>query len=156
MSMNPKFTLRKIVILAMIFLPLFFSLQLKAQQLKFGFHAERNIYRVETGGAVTYLFPKHFGLGAYYQQEWGNPPETNARPYNLKGILIDIPFYYCEKIEFLGRFKPSLANGRFVVVIPALETRLTVLEFLQLGTEISYRAGYPAVALNMNFVLDFN
>ncbi len=127
-----------------------------AQKLTIGILAEKNCYGMQAGSSMAVTFPKLFTVGAFFQQEVKQATESDNRTIQLAGVLIDFPLIADERLALIGRVKPSIANEKFIVVIPAIETQVKIFDFLQLTGEVSYRAGNPAVALKTNLIISTN
>jgi hypothetical protein len=151
MKYNPVFLMAKVLCFIIMHTMI---IHVSAQRISLGPHIEKNIKGSQLGISSSLVFKKHFAVGFYHQHEFNKFPEQVNENYDLSGIIIDFPLYIDTRLNLIGRLKPSLANQRFIMVIPAIETQFLIVEFLQVAGEVSYRAGYPAFAIKTNFLFN--
>jgi hypothetical protein len=135
-----------IVFLAALFLQ--FS-RVFSQHLIMAAQTEYTVSGYQHGGAMAYETKKLWAAGAFYQTQFMTVKE-GYRHY-LYGGYFQFPIVRSDKISLLGTLRGGMANSKFVVIIPGLETRITLRKRFSLGLGMSLRINYPSLSLRLIF-----
>lgn len=117
-----------------------------AQDIVLAAISERTVTGPQFGGSLTYETGKKWGMGVFYQAEIGAMGNAEDAASRLYGGLLQAPLMISEKINFVANLRVGLANEKFIVAIPALETRLNVTKRTGVSFEMSMRMSYPSLS----------
>jgi hypothetical protein len=100
-------------------------------------------------GGAGYDLTRHLQVGAFYQTRSSVRLENSRRAGDpFFGMFVMAPFMTSKRITVNGILRSGLVNEQFFVVVPSIETRISILKHTGLGVATSYRHGYPAASLS--------
>lgn len=132
----------KAVVLAVLFILL--NTSSFGQRMTIGLHSEHTVAGVQYGAVTGIESKKQFGVGVFYQMDMKTPLEAEKKN-TLYGIYLNAPLVKCDKLSFFGTLRGGLANEKFAVIIPGLETRINVGKRMAVAFGMSMRMNYPSV-----------
>jgi hypothetical protein len=118
---------------------------IKAQELVVAILAESTVAGPQYGGTLAFELKNKLGIGAMWQTELSRESET-AIPHQLYGGYIQVPIAKSEKIALLANVRVGFSDEKYLVVIPGLETRLSITKRLGVAFGMGMRMNYPAIS----------
>lgn len=122
------------------------SLWAGAQHMALSVTTEYTVAGHQYGASLMYETSKQWGLGTFYQGEFYNYSESSLKKDVFYGVVAQAPLVQCSKLAFFGNLRAGFVNKNFFVLVPGLETRLSMSKRLALGFGMSMRMSYPSVA----------
>lgn len=104
-----------------------------------------------TGGYVT---KSHWAMGVFYQKSGLTPRYTDAAvtgKQEFYGLYVSAPIYSCEKVNLAFQLRSGISEGRFVAIVPSIESTLNISRFIGVGLSTSVRYTYPSFAIKTFF-----
>jgi len=92
---------------------------------------------------------KKWSFGLFYQEDLSlgaNHEKITSAPFNFYGSLISVPLVKSQKIQFSLLTRVGLADNQFLVIVPSMETRMTLNRRYAVAAGAGYRMGYPALS----------
>jgi hypothetical protein len=117
----------------------------KAQELVIAILAESTVAGPQYGGALGFEFKSKIGIGAVWQTELSTESE-NTNPHQLYGGYVQVPISKSEKLALLANMRIGFSDEKYLVVIPGIETRLSVTKRLGVAFGMGMRMNYPAIS----------
>ena len=115
------------------------------QAILIGVQTEITVAGYQYGGSMLHETARKWGYGVFYQTSLSKSYEE-ANKKLLYGIQLQAPLAKSERIKFFATLKGGLANKQFVVVIPGLETHISIRNRLGFAFGMSMRMSYPAIS----------
>ncbi len=131
----------------LFFFLLMACLNTQAQRLIIGAGMERTVAGTEIMGSLGYQNSGQWTVGGFYQQDMALPRLENNKSLSTAswyGVFANIPLAKSEKITYSVQLRVGLAEQKYVQVVPSLETKIKITNWLAAGTGCSYRQGYAA------------
>lgn len=134
-----------------IFLFLFTMLSIgaKAQDLIVSAGGEKTVNGNQYNGSLLFETKKFWAAGAFYQAGINREPSEGRLRDPFYGLVLQAPLAQSERILFVAVLRTGLVNDRFVVVTPALETRISVTRKAGLSVGAGLRYGYPSLSARL-------
>ena len=130
---------------ALIIILYIFSIPwVQGQHLTVEPYYEKNIFGNQYGGILSWEFKKSIQVGGFYQQRLQQANETPVN-YKFFGMYFKVPIYRQERLALSASIRGGLANNRFVIIVPGIETTFKVFNMLSIASIISIRGGTPAL-----------
>ena len=133
--------------LAIVSLVLIVNLYGNAQDLVLQLGAEKTVSGNQFDASAGVELKKLFALGGFYQSDLKKQSTegSSAAGYTFYGLFMQLPIVKCERIAFFANIRAGLAEHRFLVMVPALETRYEITPRYGVGFGSSIRMGYPSL-----------
>lgn len=127
-------------VLVAILLTTFLNTTSKAQNLEIAVNAEKTISGLSTGGSLNWRFKNAFAIGAF-AQVGHRAQELGVIENRLYGMTLSVPIAKSPNMTFAFNLRSGVMNKQFIVVIPAVETSISLGKraAILLGTSIRMR-----------------
>lgn len=138
-----------------ILLAIVFPLMSNAQSFQISFKAEQTVKGPNFEIGPAYELKKQFGFGLFYQRsntEYNDDGLSNFA--SLYGLTLYLPLYASEKVSIRGMLRGGLVSDRFLVLIPAVETRWMILRRAGLTVSTGYRYGFPSGGIGLVYKIN--
>lgn len=112
---------------------------------------EKTVSGNHIGSSVMFQSRGKWALGVFYQfgvKQYGEDIGVTEPFY---GIALLAPIVKSEKLAFCGALRSGLVEQHFVVVVPGLETLITIRKRIMVGVGLGMRMGYPAISGRMAY-----
>ncbi|MBA4056061.1 MAG: hypothetical protein C0490_15205 [Marivirga sp.] len=138
---------------SMLLLFIIISTCATAQDLIVSAGAELTVKGHQYGGSLLLETRKLWGAGVFYQA--GISRDTGEGNLNnpFYGIALQAPIASSERILFGAVMRMGLVNDRFFVVVPSLETRISITPKAGASLAAGLRYGYPSLSARIFFKL---
>jgi hypothetical protein len=121
------------------------GLTVKAQELVAALQAETTVAGPQYGGTLAFELKNRIGIGAMWQTELSKGSDATIS-HRLYGGYIQLPIAKSEKLALLANLRVGLSDEKYLVVIPGLETRLSITKRTGIAFGMGMRMNYPAVS----------
>jgi hypothetical protein len=118
---------------------------LKAQELVVAIQAESTVAGPQYGGTLAFELKNTIGIGAMWQTELSRKSEATI-PHQLYGGYIQLPISKSKKLALLANLRVGFSDDKYLVVIPGLETRLSITKRMGVAFGMGIRMNYPAIS----------
>ena len=113
---------------------------------------EKNIFGNQYGGILSWEFKQSLQIGGFYQLSLSESGENKVNN-EFTGIYFKVPLYRVERLSLSASLKGGIANKRFAIIVPGLETAFHVVKQFSIASVVSLRAGAPALEVKAIFRL---
>jgi len=123
---------------------------LYAQNISFSTGLEKTVVGTELNVASGYVTKNNWSLGVFHQTKIMNAQMENTgnKPgSSWYGLYINAPLANTKKINVLFQLRTGLSEGKFIVVVPAVETHINLSNSISVSLGTSIRYTYPAFSL---------
>ncbi len=137
-----------------IFLIILVAAKANAQDIVATTGIEKTVAGSETFFSLSYENKAKWSLGGFYQTKINLPiAENNTTDSDIKwmGAVLNIPLIHTEKIDLFLKLRGGMVNDSFIVLSPAIETKVNITQRFGFGVWSGYRQGYPSFAANVHF-----
>lgn len=117
----------------------------KAQGILLFPQTEKTVAGYQYGAALLAENKKLWGIGAFYQAGINSQGEMQPKD-PFYGVMISAPVMKTDKVSFFGTLRAGFVNEDYAVVVPGLETRLSVTNRIGASFGMGLRMGYPSVS----------
>lgn len=129
-------------ILIIIILTLGFYANGQAQSFLASPLMEKTVMGNQYGSSLEYQSKKGHSIGAFYQT-------TINKEYDYSGLTLNIRLLNYDKLSLYSFNRIGLANARFLVVAPAIETRYSLNKNFKLAGAMGIRAGEASIIFKL-------
>ncbi len=106
---------------------------------------EQNIMGVQKGLEVSSRIKDKFDVGYFFQATNNVSFEQDQRNYPFHGLSMDVRIKSCGDLQFWTGLKTGFVNGKYLAAVPQVTTEISLIKWLSVGIQASYRAGHPAL-----------
>lgn len=138
------------IVFLMIFMQLLSNSSSVAQSMNVAFYYEKNIFENQFGGILSWQAAEGFQIGSFYQfslHQAYDEPITNE----FAGGYVNIPFYRSNKLALSSSIKMGIANRRFIIFVPSIETTLNINSSFSIVFIGGIRAGESLIGVKTVF-----
>lgn len=136
----------------LIFISILSSLSCVAQSMNVAFYYEKNIFNNQYGGIVSWQAAEGFQIGSFYQFSLQQSYEKQISN-EFAGGYVNIPLYKSNKLVLSSSIKMGIANRRFIIFVPSIETTFRFNSNFSMVFVGGIRAGNSLIGLKMVFNL---
>ena len=115
------------------------------QHMVSALQVEYTVTGPQYGTSLTLESKSQWGVGVFYQAAV-KPADDNLWNDRFYGARIQCPLVKSERISFLAVLRGGLVNEKFMVVVPGLETSLTLGKRIAVHFGMSMRMSYPSLS----------
>jgi hypothetical protein len=125
-----------------------------SQSISTTLSAEKTVRGCGYTGQLGFEFRKPWGIGGFYQLvSPSNFTEKKKFVDPFYGIYLQAPLMSSQRLLFNFVLRTGFVNKNFLVVTPALETRLHIRQRINLVFGMGLRHGYPSASGGLNYKL---
>lgn len=114
---------------------------------------EKTVKGHQYGGLLLLETVKFWGAGIFYQAEISRDTDERKFDNPFYGVTLQAPIVSSQRILFGAWMRMGLVNDRFFVVVPSLETRISITPKAGVSIGAGLRYGYPSLSAKINFKL---
>ncbi len=111
---------------------------------------EKNIFGKQYGGILSWEFKKGIQIGGFYQFSLDRSKDLPVN-YEFTGLYVDLPVYSAERLSLSASIRGGIANNRFIIIVPGIETTYQIMKSFYVASVASIRAGEPAISVKAIF-----
>ncbi len=129
-------------LLIIIILTLSFYINGQAQSFVASPLMEKTVLGNQYGSTLQFQSKKGHSIGVFYQT-------TISNEYDYSGLVLNMRHLNYDKLSLYSFTRIGLANARFFVVAPAIETRYSINKNFKLGGAMGIRAGEASIIFRL-------
>lgn len=114
---------------------------------------EKTVKGHQYGGSLLLETVKLWGAGIFYQAEINRDMDERKLDNPFYGVTLQAPIVSSQRILFGAWMRMGLVNDRFFVVVPSLETRISIAPKAGASIGAGIRYGYPSLSAKVYFKL---
>ena len=114
---------------------------------------ESSFAGIQGGGLVGFTTKKDWINAAFYLTSLHKPVSDKASKVGLYGVMSSLPLVRSSKIVFAVNVRAGVSNSRFLVVMPGVDTRVSIRKKMILIVGSSWRYGHPSINGALSFKL---
>ena len=137
-------------LLLIMLLSIAFISGIKAQYVTIEPYYENNIFGNQYGSILSWEFKRNIQIGGFYQFSLDRSKDMPVK-YEFTGLYFDIPVYKAERLSLSASLRGGMANNRFIIIVPGIETTFQIFESFCVANVVSFRASKPSVGLKAVF-----
>lgn len=118
--------------------------ELSGQSLLVAPIVEKTVTGYEYGSAMMVRSVRGFAWGAFYQGGFERSAEGTAMANPFYGSTVYVPVVKCDRLNLLLNTRVGIVNRKFLVIVPAVETEIKLVDAVSLGIGMSLRRGFLA------------
>ena len=116
--------------------------------------AEKTVRGCGYTGHLGFEFRKPWAIGGFYQMvSPSNFSEKKKLVDPFYGVYLQAPLMASQRLLFSFVLRTGFVNRNFLIVTPALETRLLIRQRINLVFGMGLRHGYPSASGGLNYKL---
>lgn len=123
---------------------------IKAQYITVEPYYENNIFGNQYGCILSWEFKRDIQIGGFYQFSLDRSKDIPVK-YEFTGLYFDIPVYRAGRLSLSASFRSGIANDRFIIIVPGIETTFQIMKNFWVASVVSFRASKPSVGLKAVF-----
>lgn len=123
-------------------------IELRSQNLLTAAQVEYTVAGVQFGGLMMFETKKQFGSGFFYQTNRLNSSKELSTK-NYYGIQLQVPLVKSSRLLFAATMRAGFVQDKFFVVVPGLETRVSIRKRFAMGWGMSLRMNYPSISTKL-------
>lgn len=122
-------------------------LSASAQQIVLQAGAEKTVAGNQVGTMASIESKKLWAVGVFYQVGVGQHVQERSSQIlsPFYGVVFQAPIARSEKLAFVGTLRTGFVDGKFFVVVPAVETRLRLSARIGVSIGTGMRMGHPSM-----------
>lgn len=124
-----------------------------AQDLIMSAGAEKTVKGYQYAGSLILETKKFWGAGCFYQAGVNRDMGEGTLNNPFYGIALQAPLVSSERILFGAMMRAGLVNDHFFVVVPSLETRISIAQKAGVSVGAGLRYGYPSLSARIFYKL---
>ncbi len=109
-------------------------------------YLEKTVAGPQLGTSSLYRIKKGFGVGGFYQTAISLNGDSQISTQTFYGILLMAPLIRTSRLNLIATLRSGLVNDTSIVMVPAVETEISLSHFAAVAIGVSHRMGYPAMS----------
>lgn len=137
-------------LIMILFNILVFVVVANSQHIKVATLIEKTVAGNQYGAQLVYQSKSKWSLGGFYQESILAQSDGAMSKNPFYGITLNAPIAKTDRLNFYFNTRVGFVNQVFLVVVPGLETELSVSKVVSLSAVMSMRMSYSSSMLKIN------